>query len=91
MGCGSLGRPVWSVPTLLSSIADDTVDTLEVIMRTIPLASAILALAGAAAAAEVDVADLRLAGGVLPKTFKGGATTTVTTSGGTVTSSTGVV
>lgn len=54
-----------------------------------PLAClSVLVLASGAAAAEMDVSDLRLGFGVLPRNFEGGSTTTVTNSSGTVTSST---
>jgi hypothetical protein len=63
-------------------------------MRAIAIVLAIAVVgsifaAASATAAEATVSDLRLAGGILPNTYKGGSSTTVTNSSGTVTSSGG--
>ncbi len=58
-------------------------------MRFITPTLALMALATAtASAADLDVSDLRLSGGVLSTEFKGASTTTVTNNSGSVTSST---
>ncbi len=63
----------------------------KTVSMTLVKAMASIVLTGSACAFavdEVNVCDLRLGGGVLPKTYRGGATSTVTNSGGTVTSTT---
>jgi hypothetical protein len=56
-------------------------------MRFITTASALMALvATSASAADLDVSDLRLSGGVLSTQFRGASSTTVTSSSGAVTS-----
>ncbi len=56
-------------------------------MRFITATSAIIAFTASATAADLDVSDLRLSGGVLSTEFKGASSTTVTNNAGTVTSS----